>query len=100
MDAYVDESFEGQIVRHLVIYPVRCNGIVRDILHISVPEVQGGIEHSSGDTTNMGMLLALDFMKVVNQFLVMFVKVFVVVEDFINELIKSIASDDWRFCRP
>jgi len=53
------------ILRHLVVDPICSNGIVGDVLHVRLAEVECSVKYWSCNALDPGMLIPLYFMELV-----------------------------------
>ena len=65
ISTYFKERLERGVILYFVIDPVGGNGVVWDILHICT-EVMGGVKNWSDNAMNNWMLLALNFMELLD----------------------------------
>jgi len=62
---YIIKGLEKSIVRYFIVYSVFGDRIVRYIFHIRIPEVKRGVKQCCSYTSNAGMFVTLNFMKLV-----------------------------------
>ena len=85
-DTYLHKLLESGVSSHLVVNSVGCDGVIGDILHICLAEVQDGIVNRGSNTADAGVFIALDLMERVEHFAVMHVKFSEIVEDVVDKL--------------
>lgn len=93
---HVNERFELRVVRHLVVNSIGSNWVVRDVLHVSLAEVEDRIVHSSCDATDLWMFLALDLVESIEHLAMVHVELRKVVEDVANELSETVPRNNGR----
>ena len=91
---YVHEALELRIVRHLIVDPVRCDWVIRDVLHVRLPEVKHGIVDRSGNASNDGVLVALGLVQLLEHPPMVRMRLRVIVEHLLDELLQPVAWDD------
>lgn len=98
--AYLDECFERGIVRHLVINAVGSDGVVGNVLHVGLAEVECCIKHGSSNALDPRMLFQLNFMQLVNKASMMRVQLLEIMEHILQELVQPFNWDDGGLCVP
>jgi hypothetical protein len=87
-------SLKLRVIFHLIIDPIRRDGVIRNILQIRVPEVQNRIIHRSSDAPDDRMLLSLDLEELIQESLVVRMQFAKVVEDISDEHVQPVSRDD------
>jgi hypothetical protein len=62
---HINKHLKINVVSHLVVDTIRSNWVVRDVLHVCIPEIQSSIKQRCCYTPDHWMLIALYIMQLV-----------------------------------
>jgi len=93
-ETYVNESLELRVICHLIVNPIRRDGVIRNILQIRVPKIQNGVVHRGGDAPDVRMLFSLDLEELIQESLVVGMQFAKVVEHISDERVQSFPRND------
>ena len=78
---HINKGLKSNVVAHFIVNAIGSDGIVGNVVHVRLSEVQSCVHHRVCDAVDHGMLLSLDLVERFTKFPVMLEELIVVVED-------------------